>query len=282
MVDVLLSNESISVFGGPASIDINVDFGAPGIRGSLIFTGPGKPTDPTVNFPTEPRPQDLYINLLPSDFEYLFLYQYGSINGVLSWSKVLRLIPNTAIANIPVIFLDGIARTLTPTPEGLDYIATLPSGPISDTIDSIIQNAIVSPTAPSPAVNGMLWLDISNLEPIDLKVYIAAVSTWVKIATVSEGLFFPISDYFSSEEILVGEASGFNIQYVLLSESPTSSGLTTGDLTEIGSKVYLPVNITATETEPFTPGGDVAWQKINGVKILSFVVVANIGSLPLF
>ena len=282
MVDVLLSNESISVFGGPASIDINVDFGAPGIRGSLIFTGPGKPTDPTVNFPTDPRPQDLYINLLPSDFEYLFLYQYGSINGVLSWSKVLRLIPNTAIANIPVIFLDGIARTLTPTPEGLDYIATLPSGPISDTIDSIIQNAIVSPTAPSPAVNGMLWLDISNLEPIDLKVYIAAVSTWVKIATVSEGLFFPISDYFSSEEILVGEASGFNIQYVLLSESPTSSGLTTGDLTEIGSKVYLPVNITATETEPFTPGGDVAWQKINGVKILSFVVVANIGSLPLF
>jgi hypothetical protein len=282
MVDVLLSNESISVFGGPASIDVNVDFGAPGIRGSLIFTGPGKPTDPTVNFPTAPRPQDLYINLLPSDFEYLFLYQYGSINGVLSWSKVLRLIPNTAIANIPVIFLDGIARTLTPTPEGLDYIATLPSGPISNTIDSIIQNAIVSPTAPSPAVNGMLWLDISNVEPIDLKVYVEAVSTWVKIATVSEGLFFPISDYFSSEEILVGEASGFNIQYVLLSESPTSSGLTTGDLTEIGSKVYLPVNITATETEPFTPGGDVAWQKVNGVKILSFVVVANIGSLPLF
>jgi hypothetical protein len=113
-------------------------------------------------------------------------------------------------------------------------------------------------------------------------VYVAAISTWVKIATISMGLFFPISDYFSSEEILVGEASGFNIQYVLLSDTPVSSGLTTGDLSEIGSKVYLPVNITATETEPFTPGGDVAWQKVNGVKTLSFVVVANIGTLPLF
>jgi hypothetical protein len=289
MVDVILSNEDLSIFGGPASLDINVDFGPPGIRGSLIFTGPGKPTDPIVQFPTEPRPQDLYINLLPSDFEYLFLYQYGSINGVLSWSKVLRLIPNTAIANIPVIFIDGTARTLVPTAEGLQYIASIPPTnpptPTSDILDGIIQNTVISQTEPSTPVDGMFWLDISvsPSKPLpELKVYNGTLTQWVKLATIQTGLAFPISDYFSSEEILVGEASGFNIQYVLLSDSPVSSGINVGELSEIGSKVYLPVNITATETEPFVPGEDVAWQKITGVRTLSFVVVANIGTLPLF
>jgi hypothetical protein len=286
MVDVLLSNENLSVFGGPASIDVNVDFGAPGVRGSLIFTGPGKPTDATVSFPTPPAPQDLYINLLPSDFEYLFLYQYGSVNGVVAWTKVLRLIPNTAIANIPVIFIDGIARTLVPTAEGLQFIqlippTTPPSTP-AQVIDNLLDVTIVSPTAPSPAINGMLWLDVSALPFPQLKVYNSAISSWIILATIQTGLFFPISDYFSAEEIAIGATSGFNIQYVILNESPISSGLQTGSLTEIGAKLYLPVQIQATETEPFVSGEDVAWQKINGVRILSFVVVANIGTLPLF
>jgi hypothetical protein len=286
MVDVLLSNENLSVFGGPASIDVNVDFGAPGVRGSLIFTGPGKPTDATVSFPTPPAPQDLYINLLPSDFEYLFLYQYGSVNGVVAWTKVLRLIPNTAIANIPVIFIDGIARTLVPTAEGLQFIqlippTTPPSTP-AQVIDNLLDVTVVSPVAPDPAVNGMLWLDVSALPFPQLKVYNSAISSWIILATIQTGLFFPISDYFSAEEIAVGATSGFNIQYVILNQSPISSGLQVGSLTEIGAKLYLPVQIQATETEPFVPGQDVAWQKINGVRILSFVVVANIGTLPLF
>lgn len=285
MVDVLMSNENLSVFGGPASIDVNVDFGAQGIRGSLIFTGPGKPTDSTVSFPTPPRPQDLYINLLPSDFEYLFLYQYGSVNGVLSWSKVLRLIPNTAIANIPVVFVDGIARTLVPTAEGLQFIQAAqianPGSDPADVIDDLLAITVVSPIAPSPAVDNMLWLDVAALPFPELKVYSSLASQWIKLATIQTGLFFPISDFFSPEEVAVGATSGFSIQYVILNDSPISSGLQIQELTEIGSKLYLPVQIHATETEPFVPGEDVAWQKVNGVKTLSFVVVANIGSLPL-
>jgi hypothetical protein len=295
MVDVLLSNENVSIFGGPASLDVNVDYGAQGVRGSLIFSGPGKPTDAIVQFPTPPRPQDLYINLLPSDFEYLFLYQYGSVNGVLQWSKVLRLIPNTAIANIPVIFIDGIARTLVPTADGLAYISsippTVPPTPVADSINSIIEgivaNNLIGDTAPSPAIDGMLWIDTSiTLTPPktlpELKVYNAAFSVWVTLATIQDGLFFPISDYFSAEEILVGESSGFNIQYVLINENPTSSGLSVGELTENLGEVFLPVSLHAAETIPFTPGSLLTWRKINGVRTLSFVVVANIGTLPLF
>lgn len=297
-VEVLLSNENLSIFGGPASLDVNVDYGAPGVRGSLIFSGPGKPTDATVSFPTPPRPLDLYINLLPpSDLnnEYLFLYQYGSVNGVLTWSKVLRLIPNTAIANVPVIFIDGIARTLVPTADGVAYISnippTVPPTPIADTLNSIIEgiiaNNLIGDTAPTPAMDGMLWIDTSvTLTPPktlpELKLYSSAFSVWVTLATIQEGLFFPISDYFSAEEVVLGEASGFNIQYVLINESPVSSGLSVGELQENLGEVILPVYIHAAETIPFTPGSSLTWRKINGVRTLSFVVVAGVGTLPLF
>jgi hypothetical protein len=109
MVDVLVSSENVSVLGGPAEVSLSLDLGSPGPRGSNIFTGNGKPTDPDSGLPSDIKAFDLYINIKPSDDEYLFLYQYGSVNGVLAWTRVIRLIPNTAIANVPVLFLNGQA-----------------------------------------------------------------------------------------------------------------------------------------------------------------------------
>lgn len=326
-VEVLLSNENLSIFGGPASLDVNVDYGAQGIRGSLIFTGPGKPTDAAVTFSTPPLPQDLYINLLPSDFEYLFLYQYGSVNGVLAWSKVLRLIPNTAIANIPVVFIDGKASRVEPTAAGVTRVGLIQlASPPGTTVESIMQSIIdgivpldrVSATEPSSPTSGMHWVDISNLllpiptAPV-MKSYngtawvtadetagpanfwldfltsptIPQLKRWTgsafeTLASIPTGLLFPISDYFSAEEVAVGATSGFNVQYVILNESPVSSGVTLGALVTENSKVYLPVSLTAAETIAFSPGSSLTWQKINGVRTLNFVLVAGIGKLPLF
>jgi hypothetical protein len=265
MVDILLSSDDLSVFGGPASIDLNVDIGAQGIRGSYIFTGPGKPTDADVEFPLEIKPFDLYINLKPSDLDYLFLYQYGNVNGVLQWSKVLRLIPNTALANIPVIFYNGQAVTFIPEPGST-------VGPENIDLNTIIP----SPVAPSPAVNGMLWLDVSK-SPLELKLYFAPTTTWIKLGTITPGLSFPIGDYFRLDELGTLTASDFNIQYVILNETPIATGLTLGELTDIGSKVYLPVYIKASQTEEDL----VTWEKITGIRNLSFVVTANIGTLSL-
>jgi hypothetical protein len=325
MVDVLLSNEDISIFGGPASLDVNVDYGAPGIRGSLIFTGPGKPTDLDVSFSTAPRPQDLYINLKPPSAltdsnEYLFLYQFGSINGVLGWSKLFRLIPNTALANIPVVFIDGVARTVEPTLAGLIFLATLktanPSVPEETLLQNVILGAIpasqIGATAPTSPTTGMHWIDLSNPATPVMKSWdgtewdIAAAtpgpanlwlnplatplptltrwtgSGWELIAEIETGLFFPVSDFFSAEEIAVGATGGFNIQYVILNETPISSGLSKGELIPKNGKEVLPISITAAETTAFSPGSSVTWQKINGVRILSFVLVASIETLDLF
>jgi hypothetical protein len=297
MVDILLSSEELAVFGGPASIDLNVDFGPAGTRGSLILTGNGKPTDPDVDLPNDIQPFDLYINLNPNDFEYLFLYQYGSINGILTWSRVLRLIPNTAIANLPVIFYKGEAVTFTPAP-GLPTSLTDPA--------EIDFNDINVSEPESPNIYD-LWLDLST-SPLELKAYVplvdpttglpvlnpvtgAPILGWVTIGTITPGLNFPVGDYFDLSEVILpsspptstrNKSASFNVQYVILNETPISSGLILGSLTEIGTKIYLPVIIKATETEPFNPlSEDIAWKKVTGIKNLSIVVTANIGTLDI-
>jgi hypothetical protein len=84
----------------------------------------------------------------------------------------------------------------------------------------------------------------------------------------------PISNIVSQTSLT---AENFNIQYVILNETPIASGLTLGELTEIGSKVYLPVFIKASQT-----GSDLlTWEKITGIKTLSFVVTANIGTIEI-
>lgn len=109
MVDVVLSNSDLTVLGGPSSITVNVDVGAQGTRGSFIFTGDGKPDDPNTELGFTPAINDLYINLKPADTEYLFLYQYTSVNGVASWQRTIRIVPNTALYNPLITFVNGQA-----------------------------------------------------------------------------------------------------------------------------------------------------------------------------
>lgn len=111
MADVIISSDELTVLGGPSSISVSVDIGEKGVRGSYIFTGDGKPTDQAVEFNADKEINDLYINLKPSDNEYLFLYQRVLVNGTETWQKVLRLVPNTAFYNPPITFVNGRAVT---------------------------------------------------------------------------------------------------------------------------------------------------------------------------
>jgi hypothetical protein len=143
----------------------------------------------------------------------------------------------------------------------------------------------------------MLWLDVSTglAGPWSLKIwyYVPALSAfaWVPLGTVSIGLLFPVGDYFDLTEVILpaqgptptrNKTASFNVQYVILNDTPVSSGLTLGDLTQLGPKIYLPVNIKAVETglAGFALE-DVTWKKVTGVKNLSIAVTANIGSLPI-
>jgi hypothetical protein len=106
MVDVLLATDDLTVLGGPAEVSVDLDFGPQGDRGSLMFVGNVKPG--SFNFPETPRIYDTYINLLTSDDEYLYMYQYiAGAGGSPYWSKLFKLIPNTYSENLARTFVNG-------------------------------------------------------------------------------------------------------------------------------------------------------------------------------
>jgi hypothetical protein len=47
MVDVIVSPDSLSLVGGPSTVNVEVDFGPAGTRGSQIFVGRGQPNNPS-------------------------------------------------------------------------------------------------------------------------------------------------------------------------------------------------------------------------------------------
>lgn len=106
MVNVLLATDDLTVLGGPAEVSVDLDFGPQGDRGSIMFVGNRKPS--LFNFPETPRIYDTYINLLPSDSEYLFMYQYvAGAGGAPYWDKLFKLIPNTYSENLARTFVNG-------------------------------------------------------------------------------------------------------------------------------------------------------------------------------
>lgn len=102
MAEVLLANDDLVVLGGPESINVEVDFGLKGDRGSLVFVGNGKPD--LIDIGQEPRIFDLYINLLTTDDEYLMIYQYVEVLGTTQWQTLTKLIPNTYVVNQSINF----------------------------------------------------------------------------------------------------------------------------------------------------------------------------------
>lgn len=102
MADVVLTTDDLLVLGGPDSINVQVDFGPQGDRGSLIFVGNGDPD--LVDIGQTPNIFDMYINLLTTDPNYLMVYQYIEVLGTVQWQPLTKLIPNTYVINENINF----------------------------------------------------------------------------------------------------------------------------------------------------------------------------------
>jgi hypothetical protein len=92
VADILLDTVDLTVFGGPTTVDVSVDFGADGVRGSKIWSGPGSPDVYLVGQSIQIN--DLYINTNTNDTGYGWLYQYLLQVGNPTWTKILQLNPS--------------------------------------------------------------------------------------------------------------------------------------------------------------------------------------------
>ena len=92
MPTVLLSNDDLTVLGSPEIVELLVDIGPKGTRGSKIFAGIGNPNDPGVLTGQTILLNDLYINTTPGA-DYGYLYQYISQPGGTTWVEILKINP---------------------------------------------------------------------------------------------------------------------------------------------------------------------------------------------
>lgn len=82
-ITTVVNTDEIVVLGPPASIDVQVDIGPKGDRGSLIFAAPGEPIGSgSVAFLNDtPQLGDLFINNDTNSLDYGSIYQYTSVPG---------------------------------------------------------------------------------------------------------------------------------------------------------------------------------------------------------
>ena len=111
MPDVLVSNDDITVLGPPEIVEVLVDIGPTGERGSKVFVGLGDPN--SIEIGQEIKLNDLYINAAQG-LDYGYLYQYVAEPGANLWVQVLKVSPVLYSKLHTVNFSSGAASITIP------------------------------------------------------------------------------------------------------------------------------------------------------------------------
>jgi len=173
MPDVVLNNDDITIFAPPAIVELLVDIGPQGTRGSQFFVGVGNPN--SINIGQTPNLNDLYINTSPGG-ELGYLYQYRSEPGGNVWVEVLDIYPSVYSENAQVTFESGSAEVVIPVAD----IVTVTGTPLtSDNFSVQYSIAHTNPVASAmqiPALVGAGTNLVINLEAVEY-----TGSTWVAL-----------------------------------------------------------------------------------------------------
>lgn len=178
MADVILSTVNLDVFGGPSAVDVSVDFGETGERGSRIWVGGGDPTGILAN--QDVKLFDLFINTNTVDPFYGWLYQYVLEIGSPTWVRVLRLNPSqysaiaqaefttgTATINIPIQLLTADAVPLA-SRFFIRYKIS-DTVPVADAFTYTVDANNIVITIKAASWNGTTW---SNLNGVTKNVHL--------------------------------------------------------------------------------------------------------------
>lgn len=103
-INVVLENPQLTVLGPPAQLDLNINSGEKGTRGSYIYSGTGNPNNSTLL--TDKILGDLFIRT-DSGSDYGVIYQYSSLPGGPEWVKVLNFQPISYSKRRNLLFNSG-------------------------------------------------------------------------------------------------------------------------------------------------------------------------------
>lgn len=185
MVDVLLNTDDVVVLGPPETIDVQVDIGPTGQRGSQVFVGSGDPN--VVDIGQTPIYNDLYINTNPGT-DYGYMYQYISQPGGDAWIEILSINPAIYSSIATATFTSGSASITIPVAN----IVTVTGSPLTASNFNIqysiegtdpIASSVAIPALISPGTNlvlnfkaisynGSAWANLTGSKKIHLFISI--------------------------------------------------------------------------------------------------------------
>ncbi len=180
MAEINLATDDLTVLGGPESIEVQIDYGPQGDRGSRIWAILGKPGATGVPMPPEgTNIGDIAINILSSDNEYLYQYQKSSSG----WTKLFKLIPNLYSTNRTVTFTNGV------------------SDPILISLSDIVPSTSI---ATMTSANFNIQYSVLNSNPM---------ATTVSVSDITEAYNLPIT--IRATEYDDGDWSNLNSTYTV-------------------------------------------------------------------
>lgn len=118
MPEVVLNTEDLTIFAPPDNIEVQVDIGPEGPRGSKFFVGAGNPNTSTITVDGKIAGEtilfnDLYVNTSPGN-SYGYVYQYKAEPGGNIWVQVLDINPAIYSINYATTFTDGDGQITIP------------------------------------------------------------------------------------------------------------------------------------------------------------------------
>ncbi len=162
MADIILSNDDLTVFGGPETINLDLDFGPTGDRGSIIFGVQGDPRQTSVSstISQDVKALDVAIDYSPSSETYKTVFQnVVQPSGNTQWVELLSLKSNFySETKGPLTPLNG---KLTIAPINLSSIYNLSEGTISSSRFTV-QYSISSQESAGPLSTNLIIKEVDT------------------------------------------------------------------------------------------------------------------------
>lgn len=182
MADILLSNDDLTIFGGPENISLDLDIGPQGDRGSIIIGVLGDPRDSSVEatIVQETQALDLVIDYNPYSTTYKTVFQKVSTGGSLQWTPLVSLKTNYYSSIKEVTAADG---KLTIPPISVAEIYGLSELDAATSSRFNIQYSVASPESSGPMATTLIVKDLITSQgflalPLEIKGVEYVDGTW--------------------------------------------------------------------------------------------------------
>jgi hypothetical protein len=187
LADILLSNDDLTVFGGPETISLDLDLGPTGDRGSLIIGVQGDPRQAIVanSISQDVQALDIAIDYSPSSETYKTVFQNVSTpSGTPQWTPLVSLKSNFySETKGPLTPVNG---KITIAPINLVDIYDISDGTVSSSRFSV-QYSISSSESAGPLATNLIIKELDTSQgfialPIEIEGIEYLEGSWVPMA----------------------------------------------------------------------------------------------------